>query len=190
ISLPEKSLIRIINGERVSKEESVIYLTHPSVSIRVFQSHDKFSEIAKIIRGHHERMDGTGFPDRLYGEKIPLESRLIAIADQYDSTYMLNPGFDPERLIDIVKTKVGTYLDPMLFNEFKNEILHGAPLHKIKNVNYEDLEPGMILAMPVKTKGGLKILGAGIILNNEYIQGIEKVAKYGNLCLPIKVYNS
>jgi HD-GYP domain-containing protein (c-di-GMP phosphodiesterase class II) len=41
--------------------------------------------VLKIVRSHHERMDGTGFPDGLKGDRIPIEARIVAVADAYDA---------------------------------------------------------------------------------------------------------
>ena len=52
---------------------------------RILRKIDDYSEIAKVVRHHHERIDGEGYPDRLVGEEIPLLSRIIAVADAYNA---------------------------------------------------------------------------------------------------------
>lgn len=47
--------------------------------------------MAEFVRGHHERWDGQGYPDRLKGEDIPLESRIIAVVDSYDAMTTTRP---------------------------------------------------------------------------------------------------
>jgi putative nucleotidyltransferase with HDIG domain len=58
---------------------------HSVIGERILAQVDDYSEIAKIVRHHHERMDGHGYPDGLVGTDIPLLSRLIAVADAYDA---------------------------------------------------------------------------------------------------------
>jgi HD-GYP domain-containing protein (c-di-GMP phosphodiesterase class II) len=53
--------------------------------LRILKSVDGFGEIALIVRHHHERWDGTGYPDKLAGTNIPAGSRIIALADSIDA---------------------------------------------------------------------------------------------------------
>jgi putative nucleotidyltransferase with HDIG domain len=58
---------------------------HSVIGERILGSVDDYAEIAKIVRHHHERVDGQGYPDGLRGEEIPLLSRIIAVADAYNA---------------------------------------------------------------------------------------------------------
>jgi putative nucleotidyltransferase with HDIG domain len=58
---------------------------HPEIGESILRKVDDYSEIAKIVRHHHERVDGNGYPDRLVGDDIPLVSRILAVADAYDA---------------------------------------------------------------------------------------------------------
>jgi putative nucleotidyltransferase with HDIG domain len=58
---------------------------HSVIGERILSQVDDYSEIARIVRHHHERMDGHGYPDGIVGAKIPLLSRIIAVADAYDA---------------------------------------------------------------------------------------------------------
>ena len=58
---------------------------HSAISERILANVDDYSEIAKIVRHHHERVDGQGYPDGLVGDEIPLLSRIIAVADAYNA---------------------------------------------------------------------------------------------------------
>ena len=64
---------------------------HPEVGGAMLAHFSVFSEVAKFVRGHHERWDGQGYPDRLAGEDIPLESRIIAVVDSYDAMTTTRP---------------------------------------------------------------------------------------------------
>jgi putative nucleotidyltransferase with HDIG domain len=59
--------------------------THSSIGERILRNVDDYSEIAVIVRHHHERVDGRGYPDGLHGEQIPILSRIIAVADAYNA---------------------------------------------------------------------------------------------------------
>ena len=58
---------------------------HPVIGERILSKVEDYSTIATIVRHHHERVDGLGYPDRLRGENIPLLSRIIAVADAYNA---------------------------------------------------------------------------------------------------------
>jgi putative nucleotidyltransferase with HDIG domain len=58
---------------------------HSEIGERILANVDTYAEIASVVRHHHERIDGEGYPDALAGEKIPLLSRIIAVADAYNA---------------------------------------------------------------------------------------------------------
>jgi putative nucleotidyltransferase with HDIG domain len=58
---------------------------HSAIGERILGKVDNYAEIARIVRHHHERMDGNGYPDRLRGDEIPIVSRIIAVADAYNA---------------------------------------------------------------------------------------------------------
>ena len=58
---------------------------HSEIGERILAKVDDYAEIARIVRHHHERVDGNGYPDRLTGPEIPLVSRIVAVADAYDA---------------------------------------------------------------------------------------------------------
>ena len=83
-------------------------------------------EIAKIVKHHHERWDGRGYPDGLKGEQIPIESRIIALSDAFDAMTSARPYRDPlsveEALNEIMENK-GTQFDPNLADVFVQMIM-------------------------------------------------------------------
>jgi putative nucleotidyltransferase with HDIG domain len=59
--------------------------SHSEIGERILRNVDDYAEIADVVRHHHERVDGNGYPDRLRGEDIPLLARIIAVADAYNA---------------------------------------------------------------------------------------------------------
>src|SRR5213078_4881656 len=59
---------------------------HPVIGERILSKVEDYSDIARIVRHHHERVDGLGYPDNLAGDEIPLLSQIIAVADAYTAT--------------------------------------------------------------------------------------------------------
>ena len=58
---------------------------HPAIGERILSKVEDYSDIARIVRHHHERVDGLGYPDNLQGDEIPLLARIIAVADAYNA---------------------------------------------------------------------------------------------------------
>ena len=76
----------IINKpDRLTDEEYAVIKTHPAQGDHILHKISEFPELAIGARWHHERWDGTGYPDGIAGENIPEEARIIAVADAYDA---------------------------------------------------------------------------------------------------------
>jgi putative nucleotidyltransferase with HDIG domain len=82
LSLPDSALNK---SGRLSEEEWAIMRRHPAVGSQIVGSIEELSYIATIVRHHHERLDGRGYPDGLQGEAIPFLSRIIAVADAFEA---------------------------------------------------------------------------------------------------------
>jgi hypothetical protein len=79
------------------------------------------AELTSIVRHHHERLDGTGYPSGLSGEAIPLGARIIAVADTFDaitSARPYRPARSHKKAIDILKFEAGVQLDPSVVRAF------------------------------------------------------------------------
>lgn len=88
-----------------------------------FAQHLEFlnARVLGIIRSHHEKWDGTGYPDQLAGDEIPLLARVFAIVDIYDALTGSRPYKSPwpvERAIDKIASMSGSHLDPQLAKVF------------------------------------------------------------------------
>ena len=82
IGIPEN----ILNKKgKLDAQEWKIMKTHPEKSGRILENTYEYSEISNIVLHHHEKWNGSGYPKGLMGEEIPLESRIIAVADAYDA---------------------------------------------------------------------------------------------------------
>ncbi len=81
VALPDKLLLK---RGRLSEQEFRTVRAHPVTGAQVLNSVPTLREVAAIVRGHHEWMDGSGYPDQLQGEEIPLGARIVAVADAYD----------------------------------------------------------------------------------------------------------
>ncbi len=70
---------------KLTNSEIIQIQSHASIGSMILSKNPEFEEIARVVRHHHERWDGNGYPDGLMGEEIPFESRLIGLVDAFDA---------------------------------------------------------------------------------------------------------
>jgi putative nucleotidyltransferase with HDIG domain len=105
---------------RLTSSEFAIVQEHPVTGERMVSILED-PELSKIVRHHHERLDGTGYPDQLPGDRIPLGSRIISVADTFDAITSARPyrGARPHRqALAILRSEAGTQLDGDAVNAF------------------------------------------------------------------------
>jgi len=106
---------------KLTEQEWAVLRTHSEKGYQIALSSEELKPIAPMIRYHHERWDGKGYPDRLSGEDIPILSRIISIVDSYDA--MVNnrsyrKALSPEEAQAEIRRCAGTQFDPRLAEEF------------------------------------------------------------------------
>src|SRR3954453_1154659 len=95
---------------------------HPALGERMLSplAHES-PAVLKIVRSHHERLDGRGFPDGLRGEKIPIEARIVAVADSFDAMTTRRPYREARPPVEAMlelRRVAGTQLDPQAVEAF------------------------------------------------------------------------
>ncbi|MBC2726408.1 HD-GYP domain-containing protein [Desulfosporosinus sp.] len=95
--------------------------SHPVIGQKIIKGIKFLFDIGLVVRYHHERFDGKGYPDGLAGEDIPLESRIIAVADTYDaitSDRSYRKGRTHNEAVEELKRVAGSQLDPEIVDLF------------------------------------------------------------------------
>ncbi|MDI6729148.1 MAG: response regulator [Thermodesulfovibrionales bacterium] len=179
IGIPDAMLIK--NFTEFSAEEKEEYIKHPVIGQAVIDSVEGLRDAGVLIRHHHEWYNGNGFPDRLRYEKIPLGSRVIAMADKFDR--LTNIGRDSlniESALQKIKAILGTQLDPDLYQFLSKAVHEGtiAAIPETENVEVElkpnDLVPGIVLSRDVRSGTGLLLLRKGTTLNEKNIETLKR----------------
>lgn len=106
---------------KLSDEEWEILRSHTEKGYVIANSNHELKGIAEEIRHHHERWDGSGYPDGLSGESIPLLSRIIAVVDAYDA--MINnrsykSAISVSSAMEELEQCAGSQFDPFIVSEF------------------------------------------------------------------------
>jgi putative two-component system response regulator len=113
----------------LSPEEYQYVQQHPLIGVKIVEGIDFFKDKIPMIRSHHEHYDGSGYPDGLIGEVIPLEARIIAVSDAFDSMTSLRPHRRAmpvdEVLVEMEKGK-GRQFDPNILDIFLKEKLYDS----------------------------------------------------------------
>jgi len=123
IGIPENLLDK--NG-KLDPVEWAIMKTHPEKGWRILENTYEFSDISNIVLCHHESWDGSGYPKGLKGNAIPLESRIITVADAYDAMTFVRSYRDKVSPADAVKELVrcsGTQFDGAVVTAFTEQVL-------------------------------------------------------------------
>ena len=120
-------------------------------------------ELVSIVRHHHERLDGTGYPDRLVGEQIPIGARIISVADTFDAITSARPYRQArahKKALDILKYEAGTQLDPVGRESVLRDLLRTSPAGPVGVVHQPSLA-GLLLAGRRSRERGLRRPGRG-----------------------------
>jgi putative nucleotidyltransferase with HDIG domain len=114
----------LLKPGKLDPHELDIIRNHSIISeqiIKPFEHFDLFSQIIPAVRGHHERLDGEGYPDKLIGDEIPLISRVILVVDTFDAmseNRIYRKGLPDDIIYAELKRCAGTQFDPQLVKIF------------------------------------------------------------------------
>jgi cyclic di-GMP phosphodiesterase len=121
----------------LTDEEWKIMKQHPVAGERICSPLKSFRLVLPVIRHHHEKLDGSGYPDGLVGDQIPLTARILQIADVYDALTTERPyrtALQPQQALDLIRDEVRRgWWDGSLVNEFEAVILGSMPLQPARS---------------------------------------------------------
>jgi len=124
----------LLKPGRLTDAETAEMRRHSEIGAAILEVHDAMADIARIVRNHHERWDGRGYPDRLASTQIPLGARIIAVADAYSamtSDRVYRAALPVDRAWAELRAHSGTQFDPEIvavFEQVVDESGHLRPL--------------------------------------------------------------
>jgi putative two-component system response regulator len=126
VGVPEAVLNK---PDRLDSDEMRLVRQHPVIGERILKPVVRNRTVLAGIRGHHEHLNGGGYPDGLRGEAIPLLARLIAIPDCFDAlttSRAYRDALPPEAALDIIRLSAGAQYEPVFVNAFLRLAQRGA----------------------------------------------------------------
>ncbi len=151
------------------------------------------AEAARIIRHHHEKFDGTGFPDKLRSSAIPIGSRIIAASDQFDKCLNADSTLAPEKVCDFLEGSRKEFFDPEILRALRTVVsVKEAPILRDTEIclSVDKLTVGMKLSRDVKTVNDLLILPQGISLDERTISLLQKYVESAPVAKDIFVHRT
>jgi putative nucleotidyltransferase with HDIG domain len=112
----------LLKPGRLDKNEYQIIQQHPTIGAEIMDNLGLWHREKQIVRGHHERYDGTGYPDRLKGDDIPVLARILSIADVYDalaSDRAYRQRMKEVKILNIIYSGAGSQFDPGIVDVFR-----------------------------------------------------------------------
>ncbi len=162
VSVPEE--VSVAPPERLNELGREKLESHPEESERILSGIPGMDEAAKWVRWHHERVDGTGYPDGLRGEWLPLEARILAVASHYASLVLErrnSPALDPSEARREIIALSGRAFDPLVVRTLLRVLdQNGGDYASATGERFagalSDTDGG-----PIEKHGGLRVIGGG-----------------------------
>ena len=191
----------------MTNDEFEAYSHHPQIAALSLSSVEGLKDVSAIVATHHENLDGSGFPDGIMGDDLPIASRILAVAADYCTVLHLWPRsvkrllsmakryIDSEVLStievgeeDLVRKMVaeklivagtGKRYDGTIIHHFLESIGSDTTPQTIDQLAYNLLKKGMILAEDLRLKDGRLLLTRGTILDDGALQSIATIGDRG-----------
>jgi response regulator RpfG family c-di-GMP phosphodiesterase len=164
----------------LSDAEWAVIRRHPVIGQELVEPVEQFSGVGDIIRAHHERYDGGGYPDRLAGEAIPWGARLLAVAVAFAAS-----AGSGAAALDSVRADSGRLYDPRAVRALLSVAPRLVLTRLEKVVELSQVEPGMVLAREVYSSNGRVLVPEGSALSLREIHQLQDSERSQPLTLTV-----
>lgn len=183
IGLPDALLGKPFN--QLTPDERNEMVKHPAKGEALLMGLEQLHGAARLIRAHHERYDGQGYPDGLAGSAIPHGARILAVANDYDAVQQgaISPKrASAEEALQYLRAGRGHRYDPAVLDVL-DKLLGGAAKAEAGPlpIQSDKLKPGMVLARDLVTRDGVLLLARDFLVDDNLIrqiQGFERTEGY------------
>ncbi len=192
IGLPDRLMEKSFSS--LTSEERTEVVKHPVKGQTALMALEQLHNAATLIRSHHERFDGLGFPDKLAGLAIPLGARILALANDYDAVQLgsiLNRHLTQTEATAFISEGRGNRYDPAVVDAFlgviKQEREVPEPTAGIQ-IESGQLKPGMVLAGDLIARNGNLLLSKDYVLDTLLINQIRNFEQIERERFSIRIY--
>ncbi|BCK87879.1 putative cyclic di-GMP phosphodiesterase [Sideroxyarcus emersonii] len=167
---------------------------HPAKGQAALMALEQLNGAARLIRSHHERFDGMGYPDKLRGLEIPLGARIISLANEYDAAQigmLLSKRLKQAEALLFIQEGSGGRYDPAVVDAFMNVMKESGKTDRPvpeSALHLEQLKPGMQLSRDLVSKHGDLLLSKDHQLDASLIEQIRGFEQLGDK-LTVYVYD-
>ncbi len=169
--------------ESLNEAENALIQHHPVLGQELAGFAHQLGGVGEAIRAHHERFDGSGYPDRLSGESIPWLGRLLAVAVAFAES-----NHAQEVTVELLRTGSGTKYDPEAVRAFLRSLPKATVPRKQREVLLSELRPGMVLAKGIYTANGILLIPDGQQLSAAYIDKLRNHNRLNPISQSLLVY--
>jgi len=191
IGVPDTLLAK--TAARYTPQEIALFHRHAAIGEQALMPLEEMQPVAAVIRAHHERFDGQGFPDKRAGSDIPLGARILAIVDAFDDLqngHLVETPLTTQEARTVLRHSRGTQFDPEVLDVFLHitEPERPKPPTAAIQMSTDQLEPDMVLAKDLVSTTGVLMLTAGQSVNALLIRRIREfeLREGGKLVLHIR----
>ena len=171
------------NSDDMSPELKTVFFNHTIHGQTLASFVDLLKPVGETIRAHHERFDGTGFPDGLGGEMIPWTARCLAVV-----VYYVTCGLPQEQAVDRILEQSGTAFDPDATRLFLRCAQATSLPRLVREVMVDELEVGMQLASGIYSPTGVLLVAESYHLDENTITKIRNYNSSSTLLRQLLVY--
>ena len=169
--------------DNLTSDERALVEHHPVLGAELAHFAHHLEEVAPTIRAHHERFDGSGYPDKLHGEEIPWLARLLAVAVAYAESDLTGKA-----ATEMIGANSGSAFDPEAVRAFLRSLPKAVVPGKQREVLLTDLKPGMVLAQGIYTETGILLIPDGQKLTETYIDKLINHNRINPISQSLLVY--
>jgi HD-GYP domain-containing protein (c-di-GMP phosphodiesterase class II) len=156
---------------------------HPILGAELARFAHHLREVGPTVRAHHERWDGSGYPDGISGERIPWLARLLGVAVAYAESDLTG-----QEAADRISEGSNTDFDPEAVRVFLRCLPKAVVPGKQREVLLTDLRPGMVLAQGIYTVSGILLIPDGQRLTGPYIDKLLNHNRINPISQSLLVY--
>ncbi len=185
VTVPPPILQRAFRQEDLTPQETALFYSHPQIGCDLLKHIPRMEEVAEAINYQMKNFDGSGYPpSSLGGEDIPLVSRILRVAGDFEG--LISTSMPEMKAIRIMQEREGIY-DPVILDALKAEVIKLEQERTPVLYAIYELQPGMILAEDILDGNGLVLITKYQEITDVLITRLKNYARMGMVQEPIKV---